>query len=102
MCALCLRTETGISGLAPLPDSSAYTLGFSPPTRHSPRGEKAEANPIRFLSRRMEAGWLLPSLPAVREGRSQPDSVFEQKNGGAIWEGTVENGIARFQNEGWS
>src|SRR6202035_4229555 len=28
--------------------------------------------------------------------------VFEQKNGGAIWEGTVENGIARFQNGDWS
>jgi signal transduction histidine kinase/ligand-binding sensor domain-containing protein len=34
-------------------------------------------------------------------GRSQPDSVFEQKNGGAIWEGTVENGIARFQRGDW-
>jgi hypothetical protein len=33
---------------------------------------------------------------------SQPDSVFEQKHRGAIWEGTVENGIARFQNGDWS
>src|SRR6266403_1020286 len=74
MCARCLRTETGISGLAPSPDSSAYTLGFSPHTRHSLRRQKAEANPIPFLSRRME-------VPSGKERWRMVSHVFKTEIG---------------------